>query len=383
MRRLRIGRFATASVTLMLALAACGGGGSTSTAQPSGGASGSTCDVAIGFFGALTGDAANLGVNIVNGVQLAVDQHNKKSDCKVGLVKLDSQGSPDQAPALAQQAISNAKVIGIVGPAFSGESDAADPLFNEAGLTTISPSATNPALANNGWKTFFRVLGNDAAQGPAAARFITNTLGAKKVFVVDDASTYGKGLADIVRKSLGAAVVGNDSIQQKQTDFSATVTKIRSSGADAVYFGGYYTEAGLLVKQMRDAAIKATFVSDDGVKDDGFIKAGGAGTEGSVVTCPCLPPEKAAGTFAADYKTAFGTEPGTYSAEGYDAASIFLAAVDAGHTTRESVLKFVASYNADGVTKHLSFDSKGEVTDISVWAYKVANGKIVADQEIK
>lgn len=371
-----------AGVAVAMALAACGGGNEAATSGGSG-TSGGGCDAAIGFFGALTGDAANLGINIVNGVQLAIDQHNAKSDCKVGLVKYDSQGSPDQAPGLAQQAISNTKVLGIVGPAFSGESDAADPLFNEAGLVTITPSATNPALAENGWKTFFRVLGNDATQGPAAARYITDTLGAKKVFVVDDASTYGKGLADIVRKTLGQAVVQNDSIQQKQTDFSATVTKIRSSGADAVYFGGYYTEAGLLVKQMRDAGVKATFVSDDGVKDDGFIKAGGAATNGSVVTCPCLPPEKAGGSFSADYQKAFTVEPGTYSAEGFDAAKILLDAIDAGNTTREAVLKYVASYNADGVTKHLSFTPKGEVKQVSVWAYKVTNGKIVTDQEIK
>jgi branched-chain amino acid transport system substrate-binding protein len=381
-----IGRFAAGAAALALVVTGCSSSsGGTASGGSSGGGGGSKCDVAIGFFGALTGDAANLGKNIYNGVELAVNQHNEKNkDCQVQLVKFDSQGSPDQAPGLAQQAINNQKVIGIVGPAFSGESKAADPAFNEAGLTTITPSATNPALATNGWKTFFRVVGNDNSQAPAAAKYIKDVLKAQKVFVVDDASEYGKGLADLVRQNLGSMVVGNDTIQVKQTDFSATVTKIKSSGADAVYFGGYYTEAGLLTKQMRDAGVKATFVSDDGVNDEGYIKtAGDAAAEGAVVTCPCAPPEKATGSFAADYQKAYGVAPGTYSGEGYDAATIFLKAVDAGKTSRADVLSFVKSYDGDGVTKHIKFDDKGEVSGVTIWAYKVQGGKIVPDQEIK
>lgn len=389
MRQRHIGRFAAVAVAIALAVAGCSSSSSTSgssgSAAASSGGGSSSCDVSLGFFGALTGQYANLGVNIYNGVKLAVDQHNKKSpNCQVGLVKYDSQGSPDQAPALAQQAINNSKVVGIVGPAFSGESKAADPLFNQAGLTTITPSATNPKLADNGWKTFFRILGNDNAQGPAGAKYITNVLGDTKVFVVDDASEYGKGLADIVRKDLGSKDIGNDTVQSGQTDFSATVTKIKASGAQAVYYGGYYPEAGLLVKQMRAAGVTATFVSDDGVKDPGFIQAAGASAaNGSILTCPCLPPDKAGGTFFADFKAAYGTEPGTYAAEGFDAANVFLAGIDAGKVTRADLLSFVASYKGQGVTKQISFDSKGEVSNVSVWAYKVENGKIVADQVIK
>src|SRR6478672_9088291 len=206
-----------------LALSACGG------TSGSGDTSSAPSEVKIGFFGALTGDAANLGQNIKKGAQLAIDQYNATSPkTKITLVDYDSQGNPDQAPGLAKKAIDDKAVIGIVGPAFSGESKAADPLFNEAGLVTISASATNPALSTNGWKTFFRVLGNDASQGPAAAKYIQDVLQAKKVVVVDDASEYGKGLADIVKSTLGSTVVATDTIQQKQTDFGPTVTKIRS-----------------------------------------------------------------------------------------------------------------------------------------------------------
>ncbi len=373
-------------VAAALLLSACGGttGGTNAGDNNAGGGGNKNCNLAIGFFGALTGDAANLGKNIKNGVQLAVDQHNQdNADCKVTVKEYDSQGDPAQAPGLASKAISEKNVVGLVGPAFSGESKAADPLFAEAGLVHITPSATNPALAENGWKTFFRVLGNDASQGPAAAKYIKDVMKAKAVFVVDDASEYGKGLADIVRKDLGGTVKGNDTVQQKQTDFSATVTAIRSSKADAVFFGGYYAEAGLLVKQLRDAGIQATFVVADGVKDEGYITAGGDATEGTIITCPCLPPDKATGTFAQDYQTAFGSEPATYSAEGFDAAKVLLDGIKEGKSTREDMLGYVKTYNKPGVTKTIKFDEKGEPAEVSVWAYKVEGGKIVPDQEIK
>ena len=382
MRLRHIARVTAAAAVIALAAASCSSGNDSSSS--SGG--GDKCKLSIGFFGALTGDAANLGKNIRNGVQLAVDQYNDENkDCKVKITDYDSQGSPDQAPGLAQKAVTDKAVIGIVGPAFSGESKAADPLFEEAGLSTITPSATNPKLADNGWKTFHRILGNDATQGPAAATYIKDVLKAPKVFVVDDASEYGKGLADIVKGDLGGQVVGSDKVQVKQTDFSATVTKIKSSGAPVLFYGGYYAEAGLLRKQLSEAGGQnIVMVVGDGVKDPGFIQAAGQqAAEGTVVTCPCLPAEKASGTFAADYKSKFNVDAGTYSAEGYDAANVFLNGIKAGKTARKDMNDYVSAYDKPGVTKQVKFDDKGEVTDKVVWAYKVKGGQIVADQEIK
>ncbi|NAZ76798.1 ABC transporter substrate-binding protein [Kineococcus sp. T13] len=384
-------KIATPVAAAALLLAACGGttGGSSDTSSSGAASGGGDCPegISIGFFGALTGPDANLGVNINNGVKLAVEEHNAESGaCQVAVEEYDSQGLPDQATGLATQAVGDENVVGIVGPAFSGESKVADPLFDEAGLVGITPSATNPALSENGWGTFFRVLGNDATQGPAAATYITDTLGKQKVYVVDDATEYGKGLADLVRQDLGAAKVKDNTVQKGQTDFSAVVSDIRGSGADAVFFGGYYAEAGLLLKQMRDAGLtqeQVAFVSDDGAKDQGLVEAaGGPAAEGAILTCPCLPPEEAEGTFAADYEEAYGTAPATYSAEGYDAATILLEGISEGNVTREDLLAYVKSYDAPGVTKQLKFDEKGEPSEISVWAYKVQNGEIVADQEI-
>ena len=371
-------------LAMALALTACGtSGGDDEEASGGGGEAGTCEDVAIGYFGALTGSAANLGINIRNGVELAVDQFNEENaDCQVGLEEYDSAGDPNQATGLATQAIGDDTVIGIVGPAFSGESETAGPIFAEAGLPTITASATNPSLAENDWDTFQRILGNDASQGPAAATYISDVLSSQSVFVVDDASAYGKGLADIVNEELADAVVGDDTIQTGQTDFSATVTAIRSSGADSVFFGGYYAEAGLLVQQMRGAGVEATFVVADGVKDPGFVEAAGDAAEGTIITCPCLPPEESQAFFDA-YEEAFGSAPATYSAEAYDAANVFLEGILDGNTDRESLLEWVNDYEGEQTTKTVKFDETGEVENISVWAYKVENGEIVADQEIE
>jgi branched-chain amino acid transport system substrate-binding protein len=375
-------KFAVPLAVAALALGACGTkGGDTTTPAASGGAA--ACgNYKIGMFGALTGPNANLGIYIQNGVNLALDDYNKKHpDCKVTLENYDSQGDPTQAPALAKKAIDDKKVVGIVGPAFSGESKAADPAFNEAGLVTITPSATNPKLADNGWKTFFRALGNDATQGPAAAKYIKDTLKATKTFVIDDASEYGKGLADIVRQDLGSQVVGNDTIQQKQTDFSASVTKVTSSGADSLFFGGYSPEAAPLIKQLRDAGWKGTFVVADGVKDQSFIDNAKDAAEGTIITCPCVPADVAP-AFQTAYKAKYNEDPNTYSGEGYDSATILLDGIAAGKD-RSSMVDFVKSYDKKGVTKQLKFDAKGESADIKVFAYKVENGKIVSVGEIK
>ncbi|MEV4714815.1 branched-chain amino acid ABC transporter substrate-binding protein [Micromonospora sp. NPDC049374] len=372
-----------------IAALALGGTAACKSDSASNEASGDGCGSKIAFFGALTGPSAALGINENNGVKLAVDQYNKANpDCQVSLVPLDSQGNPEQAPALAQQAIDDAQLLGIVGPAYSGESEAANPLFSEAGLVHITPSATRPSLAEQGWKTFFRTVGNDLSQGPAAGAYIKDVLKSDKVYVIDDQSAYGAGLADEVKKVLGAAVVGSDKVQGegKQNDFSATVTKVKSTGATAVFYGGYYQEAGLIRKQLTSAGVSATLVAGDGVNDNAYIEgAGAAAAEGTILTCPCQPATEARGSFVEDYKALNGSEPGTYSDTAYDAANILLAGIKDGKTSRESLLEFVKGYTGDGVAASYKFTETGELdpAQVKVWAYKVEGGKVVPDQEIK
>ncbi|MBC2934415.1 branched-chain amino acid ABC transporter substrate-binding protein [Nocardioides sp. zg-1228] len=355
-----------------------GGGGS------GGGSSEAACDLKLAFFGPETGPASGLGKPIIQGAELAVDQYNDEAECEVELVNYDSQGSPDEAPSLATEVAGDESIIGVVGPAFSGESAAAGPIFAEAGVATVSPSATNPALSENGWDTFHRALGNDATQGPAAAAYIKDTLKAKKSYIIDDATEYGAGLAGIVEKDLGAdAVAGTDTIQTGDTDFSATVSKVVDSGADAVFFGGYYAEATILIGQLRDGGFDGTFVVADGVKDPAFLDAGGS-AEGTIITCPCIPDtDPAVADFASAYEDEFGEAPGTYAAEAYDAATIFLDGIKDGVTDREAMLEFVNSYDEAGITKQLKFDETGEPADVHVYAYTVDGGEIVPEGEIK
>lgn len=347
---------------------------------------GETCGNKIAFFGALSGGNANVGINPRDGAGLAVAQYNAaNAGCQVELVSVDSQGDPLLAPALAQKVVEDPKVLAVVGPVFSGESEAANPILDAGGVTVITPSATRPSLAEQGWKTFHRVVGSDAVQGPAAGRYIKSVLRAQRVVVIDDTSAYGKGLADEVRRVLADLVVRSAVVQPRQADFTAVVADIRSNGADAVFYGGYYAEAGPLLRRMRTAGIKATFIAGDGAKDRGLLLgAGNSAAEGAVLTCPCLPPDKAKGTFTRDFTAAFGRAPGTFSAEAFDATNILLAGIEAGNLTRASLLAFVNAYDGDGIATTYRFDSKGEIAEaaVTIWAYRVVNGEIVSDQEI-
>lgn len=388
MKKSTLLRVSAIAVSLAFVAAACGSDSDSSvtedtvvaevTDDTTAAAAGVTCEpVSIAFFGALSGDAGNLGKNIRAGADLAVSEFNTANPgCQVGLVDFDSQGDPAQAPALAQKAIDDAMILGIVGPAFSGESKAAIPLFDAAGLSIITPSATNADLNDNNWKVFHRALAGDDKQGPAIASYIQKTLAAAKVGVIDDASEYGKGLADIVKTTLGAAVVASDSIDPKAADFSAAVSKMKEAAPDAIFYGGYYAEAGKLAKQLRDAGVTATLVFGDGVKDNGFIEAAGPAADGSIITCTCSDGASNA-EFAAAYTAKFpGETPQTYGAEAYDAAKAFLAAIAAGKTDRAGVLEFLGTYDAAGITKQIKWDETGEVAGNAVYAYKVEAGAI-------
>jgi len=352
-----------------------GGGGELGTPT------GATCEgVSLAYFGPLTGDAANLGINIQKGAKLAIDLFNEANpDCQVELVDFDSQGSPDQAPALAAEAINNEAILGIVGPAFSGESAATGDAFNEAGLATVTASATNPTLAENGWATWNRLLGNDALQGPGVSKYISETIGSTQVFVVDDASEYGKGLADIVRADLGASVVGSAQVQVGETDFSSVVTAANDSGADTLFYGGYYAEAGLLVKQLREGGFEGTFVAGDGVKDPGFVDTAGDAAEGAIITCTCAPPELSPAFLTAYQEANGGDDPQTYGAEAFDAANIFLSGLAEGVTDRAGMVEYARNFTGTGVTKEIAFDDTGEITGGAVYSYKVEGGLIVGE----
>jgi branched-chain amino acid transport system substrate-binding protein len=341
----------------------------------------------IAFMGALSGDNGALGTNMVNGAQIAIDEWNKANKTciiefnKKGSSSFDSQGSPDQASPLADKLVADKKIIALIGPGFSGETKATMPKFEAAKLPMITPGATNAKLSENGWDTFHRILANDDKQGPGIAKLIKKN-GAKAVGVIDDKSEYGKGLADTVRKELGALKVADDTIDPAGSDFSSAISKMKAANVDTVFFGGYYAEAAKLIKQMRDAGVKATFVAGDGVQDQKFIdNAGAAIAEGSLVTSTGAPSDVNP-AFQAKFKAKYGTDPAIYSPEAYDCALVFLAAIKAGNYDRKSILAFVNKYNAKGITKTIKFAANGEVDGDTVYAYKATGGKLVSLGEI-
>lgn len=360
---------ALAGVAALTLTAACGSDDDGGDNGDDTSASSEYCGKSLAFLGALTGDAGALGQNMVNGIELALEEHNAdNADCQVTLKKFDSQGSPDKAPALATQIINDADVFGLIGPGFSGESLATGKTFFEDGLPSISPSATNVTITQQGWTTWHRVIGNDDAQGKADAAYLTDTVGATKVFVIDDGQDYSKGLAGTVKEALGDALVEEDQISVGQTDMSAVVTKVKASGADAVFYGGYYTEAGLLAKALRQGNFEGTFMSGDGSQDANFVKvAGAAGAEGAILSAP-------AGPAPAD----FGAE-GLYATQSYDATNIFLAALEEGISDPQELNEFIGAYKADGVSGPIEFDENGDIKESKIYAYFVKDGVMDVD----
>jgi branched-chain amino acid transport system substrate-binding protein len=359
-----------------LALTACGSPYSSSATATDSGGSSCTQGQKIAFLGATTGPYGALGLNMVGGIKLALDEYNKEhSDCTIGFKEFDSQGNPEKATPLATKIVNDDTIIGLVGPGFSGESLATGKTFDAAGLPVISPSATNVTITQSGWTTWHRVIGNDDAQAAADAKYLTDTAGAKTVYVVDDGQDYSKGLADAVKKNLGSVVKGSDVVQAGQTDFSATVTKVNDSGADAIFYGGYYPEAGLLVKQLRQAGFKGLFMSGDGSEDPAFVKAAGAAAaNGAILSAPAGP---APADFNTKYKAVNNVDAGLYSTQSYDAANIFLAGVAAGASSDYAAMNdFIGSYTGQGVSGPIAFDDKGDIKESVIYAYEVKNGKL-------
>jgi branched-chain amino acid transport system substrate-binding protein len=340
-------------------------------ADPAGDGKANCPPVSIAMAGALNGPDAALGINIKNGVQLAIDKHNAANPgCQVQLKPFDTEGDPQKATQIAPQIVDDAFTIGLVGPAFSGETKATGGVFAQAGLVATTASATNVTLSENGWPTFFRGLANDGVQGPAVANYMKNTLGHKKVCVVDDSTDYGLGLAQSVRETLGAVADSacNISVKKGDKDFSAAVTQVKGASPDSIFYSGYYAEAAPFVQQLKDGGVTATFVSADGTKDPEFVKQAGQSSKDALLSCPCGP---ATGSFADEYTKKFGQEPGTYSTEGYDLGTIMVKGIDSGAITRPALLDYVKNYNGQGVGRKYQWTDKGELTTTLIWMYKV------------
>lgn len=346
-------------------------GAAQEPADPAGDGSATCAGVALAMAGALTGPNAALGQNILYGAQVALDKHNAaNADCQVELKTFDTEGDPQKATQVAPQIVGDASVLGLLGPAFSGETNATGSIFNQAGLLSLTASATNPDLTTNGWTTFYRGLANDAIQGPAVAKYLVDTLGYAKVCVVADNSDYGIGLAEQITEGLGDAADASCAAEVKtgDKDFAATVQIISGADADAVFYAGYYAEAAPFAQQLRDGGVDIPFVSADGVNDPQFVSQAGSAAKGAILSCPCGPAPEA---FAAEYEASAGQAPGVYSTEGYDLMTIMLKGIDSGITDRAGLVEFVKSYDGPGLARSYKWDSTGELESALIWIYTV------------
>ncbi len=376
-RRRALFTVAAAVVALMFAVAGCGGG--------NGSGEGGKKEYVIGFQGPLSGESQQLGINALGGVKTAIEVANRRGDLPftLRLATSDDQGTPEGGPTAAQKLIDNPDVVAVVGPTFSGATKASEPLFTQAGLLSVSPSATNPMLTNLGFRTFYRVIAPDTVQGAAAANYVAKALDARKVFSLDDRSEYGTGLSGTFENTLrgqGVAVV-HDGINPTK-DYTSEATKIIGAGPGVVFYSGYYPEFALLVKALRGKGYSGVVMSGDGSNDDQFIAQAGAAAAGAYLTCPCGDANsdpKAVG-FVADYKTANGdAKPGTYSGEAYDATNAILDMLrrQGDGATRQSVVAAFGQVDFQGITKQIKFSPNGEVAGDTVYVYQVKDGKRV------
>lgn len=340
-------------------------------ADPAGDGKATCAPTNIAFAGALTGPNAALGINIDMGAKLALDQHNKANPgCQITLKSFDTEGDPQKATQVIPQIVNDKSIVALLGPTFSGETKATGKILSDAGLASLTSSATNATLTANGWTSFFRGLANDDVQGPSVAKYLTGTAGYKKICVVQDNSDYGTGLAKSITEGLGAAADAScaSSIKTGDKDFSATVTKIAGANADAVFYAGYYAEGAPLAQQLKSGGFKGVFVAPDGTNDPQFLSQAGSAAKGATLTCPCGPaPEK----FEKDYQ-AFNKQPsGVYSVEAYDLATILTKAIGAGKVTRPDILEYVRSYDGAGLARQYKWSANGELSNALIWIYTV------------
>ncbi|MHB8618469.1 MAG: branched-chain amino acid ABC transporter substrate-binding protein [Chloroflexota bacterium] len=383
------GSSAPASASASPSASASASAASSAAASPSTGASASAGapatkgTITLGFAGPLTGDAAQFGQQMLNAMKIVVDQANAKGGVlgkKIVIDAGDDKNDPTQAVSVANKLVAD-KVVGVIGDVTSGPSIAASAVYNEAKIPMISPAATSPKLTEQGFKYVFRSNGRDDQQGPIIARYMLNTLKKKKIAIINDKSAYGQGLAESIRSTLqaaGAKPVAFEGVNGTDKDFSAVLTKIKPLNPDVVFFGGYYTQGGLLVKQMRDLGIQAQFMMGDGAQDNTLIKIAGPAANGMLFTFgPDVNKVPAAQAFLKTYKRKYGTVA-LYAIYSVDPTNVMIDAIKrAGSANGSKIRDAIASTkNFKGVYwSSISFDSKGDLQAPAYVMWTVKNEK--------
>ncbi|TAM61761.1 branched-chain amino acid ABC transporter substrate-binding protein [bacterium] len=358
--------------------------------------------IKIGVDLPVSGADASDGIPTQNGAALAVEEANAHAPkgFKFEVDALDDAvggvHNPQQGATNIRSLAADAAVMGVVGPFNSNVAAAEIPVSNETGLPLISPSNTNPTLtktakyrtAHPNEITYFRVCATDDVQGKAGAQF-AKELGLKKVYVIDDNETYGLGLANVFAndfKEMGGTILGHDHITANQQDFKALLTKVAATKPDAVYYGGTTSTGGGLVRQQMASAgmdpAKVKYEGGDGISDEEFIKVASDAANNSfyTVAAPNAAKSASAQAFIKAYKAKYHSDIGAYSANGYVAAQVIIAAAvkaikqDGGKApTRAQVLKNIQGTSGfKSIIGSFGFDKNGDTTNpvISLWTVK-------------
>jgi branched-chain amino acid transport system substrate-binding protein len=360
----------------------------------------------LAFEGPLSGGNAQLGLNEAFAVQYAINQANAgksqfgKLPFTLKYVSKDDQGEATISPTDAQELVANPAVIAVVGPSFSGATKAAEPTYSAHNLATVSPSATNPALATSGWRNFFRDVANDNVQGPADADYVVKVLKLTKIYVANDASTYGEGIATTfaaeATKDGATVTTGSFPGTSQCSDGTASPTQYPDDAATVVsaapqmlFYGGYYCDLGLLLGALHSAGYSGKVLSGDGSDSSALITGTNPPTaaEGVYVTCPCavIGKTKADTAFATGFQALAKFPASTYSGEAFDAANTIIAELQilakshAGikSITRINVVNGLHKIVYHGLTKTVSFAPDGNIAGDFIYVNQVQGGQLV------
>jgi len=342
--------------------------------------------IRLGVAGPHSGDLASYGIPTTKAAELVVKDINAKGGVlgrQVELLVEDDVCKPEVATNTATKLVS-LKANVVLGHICSGATKAALGIYKDSKIIVMSPSATNPALTQSGdYPNFYRTIASDDAQARLEVDFALDTLKLKKIAVLHDKGDYGKGLAEFAKgfleKDPRAKVVLYEGITPGAVDYSAVVQKIKRANADAVIFGGYHPEASKIVTQMRKKKMKTVFISDDGVKDDTFIKVAGKYAEGVYATGPkdvSTNPMAIAANEA--HKKAYGSDPGAFYLNAYAATLALLNAIEkAGSTDYDAIAKALHTQDVETPLGKIHFDERGDATGVGFSMYQVKKGVYV------
>jgi len=342
--------------------------------------------VKFGVGGPITGPSAATGAQMKNGVDQAAADINAAGGIlgqKISVSYGDDVSDPKQGVSVANKFAADG-VKFVIGHYNSGVTIPSSEVYQENGILQITPASTNPTVTERKMWNIFRVCGRDDQQGQVAGEYIVKHFKNKKIAIVHDKTTYGKGLADETKKTInktGMKEVLYEGVNTGEKDFSALVSKIKQSGADLIYWGGLYTEGGLIVRQMRDQGVKAPLMGGDGITSDEFASVGGPGVEGTLMTYGPDPRNKPDAKKVVEEFRAKKFEPEAYTLYSYAGVQIVKQAAEAAKSLdpKKVAEKMHSGMQFKTVLGDISYDKKGDITKLDYVMYiwkKDPSGKI-------